>query len=104
MPEPLRIGITGASGFIGRHAVRHFIARGDEVHAYQRKPAAIPGAVVHHFEMPAGFEPHDFDGIEVLIHAALVEYGPAHPDADRVNREATERLIAIARARGTRLI
>ena len=83
----LRIGITGAGGFIGRSAVARFAAGGHEVHAYQRgaTPAPPAGAIVHRFEMPDAIDPGSFDGLDVLIHAALVEYGPAHRDADRVN-------------------
>ena len=126
MTDRLRIGITGARGFIGRHAVRHLAALGHEVHAYQRGPAVgvvpdaaaeavsdeaagpgaapAPGVVIHRFEMPQWIEPHDFDQLDVLIHAAVAEYGPAHRDADEINRRGTARLIEIARERGTRLI
>jgi len=101
----LRVGITGAGGFIGRHAVRRFADRGHEVHAFQRSTgAALPGVIVHRFEMPDRIDPGDFDGLDVLIHGALVEYGPARRDADRVNRESAERVIEIARRNGTRLI
>ena len=106
--EPrLRVGITGARGFIGRHAVRRFAAHGHDVHAYQRDATAAPGTpgvIVHRFEMPGAIEPREFQGLDVLIHAALVEYGPAHRDADRINREGAARLIEIARAQNTRLI
>jgi nucleoside-diphosphate-sugar epimerase len=117
MTDRRRIGITGARGFIGRHAVQHFAALGHEVHAYQRAAATVvpdqtagpgaayaPGVVIQHFEMPERIEPPDFDGLDVLIHAAVAEYGPAHRDADEINRRGTARLIEIARDRGTRLI
>jgi len=102
----LRIGITGAGGFIGRSAVARFAAGGHEVHAYQRgaTPAPPAGAIVHRFEMPDAIDPGSFDGLDVLIHAALVEYGPAHRDADRVNLASAERLIAIARERSIHLV
>lgn len=102
----LRIGITGARGFIGRHLVAHFAERGHEAHAYQRSQSAppLPGVISHRFEMPGTIEPREFDGLDVLIHGALVEYGPARRDADAVNLQSLDRLIEIARARSIRLV
>lgn len=40
-----RILVTGAGGFIGRHAIAPLLARGFEVHALSR--AALPGATCH---------------------------------------------------------
>lgn len=42
---PRRILVTGAGGFIGRHAIAPLLARGFEVHAVSR--AALPGATGH---------------------------------------------------------
>nr|USU30085.1 NAD(P)-dependent oxidoreductase [Methylobacterium sp. OTU13CASTA1] len=41
----MKVLVTGASGFVGRHALPALAARGFEVHAVARSP--IPGAVVH---------------------------------------------------------
>jgi NADH dehydrogenase len=102
----LRIGITGARGFIGRHLVERFAADGHEVHAYQRTASEppIPGVIPHRFEMPDAIEPGEFGGLDILIHGALVEYGPARRDADGVNERSLERLIEITRSRGIRLV
>ena len=35
---PLKVGITGATGFVGRRLVRALVARGDEVTAFTRDP------------------------------------------------------------------
>jgi nucleoside-diphosphate-sugar epimerase len=104
--RPLRIGITGARGFIGRNAVEHFASRGWETHAYQRDPAASPrdGVRTHRFVMPDGIDERSFEGLDVLIHGALVEYGPAHRDADRINLAAAERVRDIARRHDIRVI
>lgn len=102
----LRIGITGARGFIGSHLVARFVERGHEVHAYQRTASALPlpGVIPHRFEMPHAIEPREFEGLDVLIHGALVEYGPARRDADAVNLQSLDRLIEITRARNIRLV
>ncbi|MBI1798820.1 MAG: hypothetical protein HYR73_03950 [Candidatus Eisenbacteria bacterium] len=59
---------------------------------------------VHRFEMPGAIESREFEGLDVLIHGALVEYGPAHRDADATNRAGAERVIEIARRHGIRVI
>ena len=111
---PAAVGVTGARGFIGSHLVRHLVARGYSVRAFVRAPGAgatpkagtsLPaGAVEHRFVLPDGLDERNFAGVGAIVHGALVEYGPAHRDADRVNREGCERLIAAARRQNVRLI
>ena len=100
------VGVTGARGFIGRHLVRHLAAAGRPVRAFVRVPGAAPvaGATEHRFVLPDGFDERDFAGLAAIVHGALVEYGPAERDADRVNREGCERLIVAARRQGARVI
>ncbi len=102
----LRIGITGATGFIGRHLVAHFAARGDAVVAFQRRVSvpAARGVVVRPFTLPEGPDPAHLAGLEWLVHGALVEYGPRTPDADAINRAGAQRVLAAARAHGTRVV
>ena len=60
----MRLGITGASGFIGRHAVGLAAARGWEVVPFSRQPRdsrarrLVPG------------EPADVDGLDAILHLA----------------------------------
>ena len=60
----MRLGITGASGFIGRHAVGLAVARGWEVVPFSRQPRdsrarrLVPG------------EPADVDGLDAILHLA----------------------------------
>lgn len=44
-----RILVTGAGGFVGRHAIAPLLARGFEVHALSR--AALPGATCHSLDL-----------------------------------------------------
>ena len=98
----MNVGVTGAGGFIGRHLVRRLVARGDRVVAFRRDPSAVapPGVEVRAFHMPDGIDPGDFAGLDVVVHGALVEYGPDARDADRVNDEGARRVIAAAREHG----
>ena len=100
------IGVTGAHGFIGSHVVGHFAARGAPVRSFVRVPApgARAGVTEHRFVLPDGYAEGDFEGLQTIVHAAFVEYGPDHRDADRVNRAGAERLIALARRTGARVV
>jgi nucleoside-diphosphate-sugar epimerase len=100
-----RIGITGASGFIGRHLVAYFAARGDEVVAFRRRPVASSSRVkVRPFALPDAFDPADLIGLDAVVHAALVEYGPAAPDADAINLAGVRAVRDAARAHGAHLV
>lgn len=46
-----RILVTGAAGFIGRHALAPLAAAGAEVHAASRRPAAGGGAIWHRADL-----------------------------------------------------
>jgi uncharacterized protein (TIGR01777 family) len=42
----MRIGLTGASGFLGREIIRQAVSQGDQILAYSRSPAKpVPGAM-----------------------------------------------------------
>ena len=102
----LRIGVTGSSGFIGRHLVPHLTERGHAVRAFQPEidAAARPGVEVREFRMPDRIHPADFAGLDAVVHGALVEFGPGTRDADTVNLEGARRVIEAARQHGARLV
>jgi len=64
----VHIGITGASGLIGRHIVDIALRRGHEIIAFSRSPQrSIPGCTLRAFAPPA---PPDISGCDALIHLA----------------------------------
>ena len=64
----MHIGITGASGFIGRKIIDLALRRGHEIIAFTRSPAhTIPGCTMREFTLE---RPPDISGCEALIHLA----------------------------------
>lgn len=64
----MNLGITGATGLIGRHIVRHALRRGHEVVAFSRSPEhAISGCAMRSFSLHT---PPDIQGCEAIIHLA----------------------------------
>lgn len=70
----MRVAVTGASGFIGRHAVRELVARGAEVIAVSRHPDEAIDAAVTPVALDIGMADADtFERIgrpDVLLHLA----------------------------------
>lgn len=87
----MRLGITGASGFIGSHAARLASARGWEVVPFSRQPRderarlLVPG------------EPADVDGLDAVLHLA------GESVVGRWTREKRRRIMD-SRVLGTRSI
>ena len=64
----MHIGITGATGFIGRKIIDLALRRGHEIIAFTRHPErTIPGCEMRAFSLDA---PPDIAGCEALIHLA----------------------------------
>ena len=64
----MNIGITGASGLIGRRLTDLALQRGHEVIAFSRTPArAIPGCAMRLFSATA---PLNLEGCEAVVHLA----------------------------------
>jgi uncharacterized protein len=64
----MHIGLTGATGFIGRRLIDVALRRGHEIVAFTRQPEkTIPGCEMRRFSLDA---PPDIDGCEALAHLA----------------------------------
>ena len=105
-----RILVTGASGFIGRAAIRAFAQRGNVLRAAVRRPPQPPFPdgveVIQHPDLaqPIDWRPL-LDGVDQVIHLAGIAHvgrGVAPALYDRVNRLATAQLATAAAAAGVR--
>lgn len=64
----MNIGITGASGLIGRRLVELALRRGYDITAFSRTPKrAVPGCTMRSFPADA---PPDFSGCDAVVHLA----------------------------------
>ncbi|MCX7677496.1 MAG: NAD-dependent epimerase/dehydratase family protein [Alteraurantiacibacter sp.] len=100
----MRVIVTGAGGFVGRHIVRLLLARGDEVIALDNAGEVIPAgtrALVGDIADPALQEKAFAGGCDALIHLATVPGGAAEADpaaSRRVNVDAVHDLLDRAAA------
>lgn len=102
-----RIFITGASGFVGGAAARHFVARGEDVRCMSRsghsdeKIAAL-GAKAVRCDLEDVSAAHIADA-EAIVHcAAFVEQWGPRDAWKRFNVDGTARTLAAAKAAGAK--
>ena len=90
----MRILLTGADGFLGRHLTRTFLAKGWRVDGLVRDPQRKPppaeaGVRYYHYGFPADIDSAAFaEPVDVLVHGAFNM--KASPTKYGVNREAVE--------------
>lgn len=70
----MRIGVTGATGYLGREIARAAISRGHEVVALTRSPPK-DGLGWIHIEFGHDLPLHDLVGLDAIVHAAAVVGG-----------------------------
>ncbi|MDQ6779947.1 MAG: NAD(P)H-binding protein, partial [Candidatus Eremiobacteraeota bacterium] len=69
----LRVGVTGANGFIGQAVVTALQTRGDHVRAFVRDPQRVrlpSGVEVRAYDALRGMEPESVDQLDAVIHLA----------------------------------
>ncbi|XXF81428.1 NAD-dependent epimerase/dehydratase family protein [Myxococcaceae bacterium GXIMD 01537] len=104
----MRIFVTGATGFIGRHLVPALVQAGHEVVALVRRPGTLPAhpgvtQIQGDVEEVDGFS-HGLKGMDAVIHAAaLVDPIDDEQAADALNHRASFALARAARDRGVRV-
>lgn len=100
----MRVAVTGAGGFVGRHLVNRLLQEGCAVRALDSLDIAIPtGAQVLVGDLGDPSVRHRFlaDGIDALVHLATVPGGAAEADpvaSRRVNVDAMYDLMLEAGA------
>lgn len=111
----MRIGVTGATGFLGRYVVSHLTARGHECRCWQRATSDLSGietrgGAVTWVEGGLGITGADealVEGCDAVVHAALDRPGRGFRGAEgdlvafvETNVIGTLRLIETARKAG----
>jgi len=109
----MRIAVTGANGFIGRHLVRHLSVGGYAVAAGWRGTRStprewqdLPGVEVVQLDGTAGGFDRLMEGAEAVIHLAGLAAAPRGSDAEQALRAAnvdlTQEVVAAALRCGVR--
>ena len=106
---PARIGVTGATGFIGQHLIRQALERGYRVRAMARTPEKLGGLVHENLEVFAhGLGQNDSafcKDCDAVIHLAGLIKAKSRAAFDAVNVTATRSFTAAASDMGvSRLI
>jgi nucleoside-diphosphate-sugar epimerase len=103
-----RVLLTGASGFIGRHALTALSNAGHEVHAVARhRGVELPGVIWHEADLLAGCKLVSALEPEILLHLAwYAEHGKFWSSTENVRwvRASLELLQAFAAAGGRRAV
>jgi UDP-glucose 4-epimerase len=96
------VGLTGATGFIGRHLVRELPRRGYQVRVLLRRPSAeamsAPSAVIANLADPKGMAAA-LAGVNAIVHSSAIGAdvsGIPEDDYRELNTEATARLARAA--------
>lgn len=106
----MKVALTGASGYTGRHVLRRLLGRGDSLKALVRESAITPDLLSCGAEIVRGAL-GDADaarrlaeGCDALMHIAAVYRTAGHPDSyyREINVEGTRKLLEAASLAGVR--
>jgi UDP-glucose 4-epimerase len=105
----VRILVTGATGFIGRHVVDALAGEGHEIVSLSRAPAGPTAALAHiRHDLSQPLDPRALGAIEAVIHLAghgSVDAAVADPAAAALqNAQTTMQAVQLARHHGARFI
>ncbi|MCK5892448.1 MAG: NAD-dependent epimerase/dehydratase family protein [Aeromicrobium sp.] len=96
----MRIFVTGASGFIGRHLIERFAADGHETWGVDLVADPARGVVAGNVGEPDGWR-DQLEGVDVVVHtAAIVSNSPSLDQAWQVNVVGTRHVLDAAVAAG----
>jgi nucleoside-diphosphate-sugar epimerase len=102
------VAVTGASGFLGRPLCVRLAARGFEVRALVRDPAAfereVPGVRAGRCLLPDEIDEEILSGADVVLHAAWATRETDPERARRANEDGTRRIVDAARRAGARVL
>lgn len=93
----MRIGVTGASGFIGRELVSFLSPRHQVIALQRNSTSAMKNVEQRKFDLTDEMTFANISGADVLIHCAFIKSGKEHPDATQQNIKSTLRLAEICR-------
>jgi NADH dehydrogenase len=95
----MRLALTGANGFVGRHVVRHVTKNGDEALGLVRSEAAAEivgragGRPVRLDELNADSLARVFEGCEAVVHLAQIGAERGSQTYEAINVGLTERVV-----------
>ena len=102
--HPLKISITGGTGFVGRSLVKTLLERGNEVRVLSRRPvdttSTFQGARWHQGDLCHKIDPAFLSGADTLYHLAAELNKPEEMEA--VNVQGTANLLSAATKAGVR--
>lgn len=92
----MRIAITGSNGLVGRNLTQYFFSKNWEVREFKRNPDKTKKNEFY-YDLNEKLNDQDFNGVDVIIHAAYQAYSKKNPHADESNLNGTQNLLKLAR-------
>lgn len=101
----MKIAITGAAGFVGRHLINRLVSEGHETVSIDvRYPAREAGTFINSDLSDVGKLKETFRGCEVVAHCAGINHECGEQTFQRVHVEGTLNVVEAAKAAGVRKI